>query len=66
MEELFEAVLKVAMADAMKNKAKGNQQNDMTSEAKKIAEANKNLYDAHIAAGFTEEQTLAIVVAVNN
>ena len=48
MEELFEAVMKVAMADAMKNKA------------------NKNLYDAHIAAGFTEEQTLAIVVAVNN
>lgn len=38
----------------------------MTSEAKKIAEANKNLYDAHIAAGFTEEQALAIVVAVNN
>ena len=65
MEELFEAVMKVAMADAMKNKAKGNQQNDMTSEAKKIAEANKNLYDAHIA-GFKEEQTLGIVVAVNN
>lgn len=66
MEELFEAVIKAAMADAMRNKIKGNHQNDMTSEAKKIAEANKNLYDAHIAAGFTEEQALAIVVAVNN
>ena len=37
-----------------------------TDIAMKIARENKELFDAHIKLGFTEEQAIQIVIAQNN
>lgn len=66
MDELFETIMKAAMSDAMKNKRNENNKVDMLSEAKRIAELNKTLFDAHVASGFDEDQALALVIAINN
>ncbi len=66
MDDFIEMMLKAAIKDAEK---RSNLSSDSESDdeefayhAKKIAKANKVLFDAHIAAGFNEEQALKLVV----
>lgn len=65
MDDFIEMMLKAAIKDAEK---RSNQSSDSESDeefaylAKKMAKANKVLFDAHIAAGFNEEQALKLVV----
>lgn len=57
-----------AMEDAVKkhNVKAEPKEDDITSEAKKLAKTNKIMFDAHIEAGFTAEQAIQIVAAINN
>ena len=52
------------------NEPKKDAKPDFIAEAKKeadeIAQLNRILYEAHIKAGFTSEEALALVVAQNN
>lgn len=73
MDKLLEMIMKAAMADAIKNGmnvkgqyAKKPEEANIELDVKKLAEVNKIVFDAHIAAGFTEEQATQIVAAINN
>lgn len=73
MDELLEMIMKAAVTDAIKNGmnvkgqyAKKPEEANIELDAKKLAKENKILFDAHIAAGFTEEQAIQIVAAINN
>ena len=66
MDDFIEMMLKAAIKDAEK---RSKQSSDSESDdevfayhAKRIAKANKVLFDAHVAAGFNEEQALKLVV----
>lgn len=70
MENLFEAIMKAAVTDAIKNglnvkgqNAKKPEEANIELDAKKLAKEKKILFDAYIAAGFTEEQAIQIVAA---
>ena len=60
MDELLKKILEQVIECKPDFKVEAHQ------EAAEIAELNKILFDAHVAAGFTAEQALALVVAQNN
>lgn len=72
MDEFIEMIVKAAITDAMKNGVKPSskvQTNtgdkpDATAIAKNRAKMNKIMFDAHIEAGFTAEQAIQIVAAI--
>lgn len=78
MKMLLEKAIKegkvhvVQMGEEPKCKCTGESEpkNDFFASAKKeaaeIAQLNRILYEAHIEAGFTSEEALALVVAQNN
>lgn len=72
MNELLELIIKEAMNDAIKNGINASSNNYNKSEelsfqeSDMIAKSNYMLFKSHLAAGFTEEQAMQIVVAINN
>lgn len=73
MNELLEMIIKATVTDAVKNginvkdqHAKNIKEANIELDATKLAKENKILFDAHIATGFTEEQAIQIVAAINN
>lgn len=61
MEE-FEDMLFNAFKDAIKKP----EDVEMKNDAEKVAMANKALFDAHVKVGFTVEQAIQIIVAMNS
>ena len=70
--KMFEKVVKegkvrvVQIGDEPKKDAKSSFMAEAKKEAAEIAQLNRILYEAHIEAGFTSEEALALVVAQNN
>ena len=69
MDELIKAIIEAAIEQQRDMQKTGstnpNRQSGMDSkkdEAKRIAESNRLLYEAHIQAGFTSEEALALTV----
>ena len=76
MDEFMKILLEKAVKDGkvhvvqIGDEPKKDAKSDFLAEAKKeaaeIAQLNRILYEAHIEAGFTSEEALALVVAQNN
>lgn len=72
MKMLLEKVVKegkvhvVQIGDEPKKDAKSDFFAEVKKEAAELAQLNRILYEAHIEAGFTSEEALALVVAQNN
>lgn len=72
MDDFIQIMVKMAIADAMKNGVKmpntnNSVKDDITkADALAMAKTNKMFYDAHIEAGFTADQAILIVAALNN
>lgn len=72
MKMLLEKAVKEGKVHVVQigDEPKKDVESDFIAEAKKeaaeIAQLNKILYEAHIEAGFTSEEALALVVAQNN
>lgn len=68
-KNLMETLFMAAIADAMKNggqkKPEAEKTTDCKDETTEIALINKMLFDAHLKVGFTAEQAMQIVVAIN-
>lgn len=56
----------VQIGDEPEKNAKPDFFEEAKKEATEIAQLNRILYEAHIEAGFTSEEALALVVAQNN
>lgn len=76
MDEFMKMLLEKAVKEGkvhvvqIGDEPKKDEKSDFFAEAKKeaaeIAHLNRILYEAHIEAGFTSEEALALVVAQNN
>lgn len=67
MDELTNLIVSAIMKEATKNTAchaKTTKCESKTEHAKKLAQFNKMLFDAHIEAGFTAEQAIQLISAV--
>lgn len=76
MDELLKMIMKTAVTDAVTDAiknglnvkgqhAKKPEEANIELDAKKLAKENKILFDAYIAAGFTEEQAIQVIAANN-